>query len=618
MPKDTVLVQRFDGVCLSRHPRELKDTQLVRALNTYPAEKGAAVLSMRPHTQLIDSEVFATWKQTLITGEVIPDPAHPDLYARMAFAQFEDTKGHHHLLLWLPRYTVTPGPIYNTGGVLLEWDSSTSSWHVVLGKVGTDDYGLSAIDRPCFVNYQRKLYVFTGADKSGYILYAPLTGSSPLVTTNTYDDVGFNWHKAIKPKVVSVYRGSFMLADFDPEQPGYVALCDPLDPLTLIPEASWFFVGVADDQRIVATKEIAVVGGSDMVEPYWLVLKQRSMWMVQGEPPTSVLNGTLRVTPINKDEGCISKETVVDTPHGTVWCSGKNVWLMPSGQQPVKVGDDIAPLLASHYGAAVYAWHAVYKDGFYKLTIPRVAPGQGDTGEDYGEAYLTAPTEQWWLDMREYPERMTWWGPMDLPAAAAMVETFSDGHSREVQAFVRLSEPNSTLYFVEANQRTEAHLDAHSGLDNQTGPKQELVFKEFTFGDPVLKKIVSNVELVAYVENPNGALDGDGNFRPADDFGGVALKMLGDSGRLSVAGEQATDGSLIPSSDFTLDLTELDSDSGVNEEFAVAAVYPANGDRFVARTFQPVLYTEPSETNAPAVRLAGFGMKIRPIGRRIS
>ncbi len=592
MAKGSVVLKRFKGVNLAKNPREIDDDELCLARNTYPPMKGGAELALRPQTSLITNDLDTGYNANRGDND------------SMAFVQLNgNTK--HALFIWLERFQ---GAV---GGLFQLVDDVT--WRNVLGLSPAAEPTIPSTDRPQFIEYRRKLYVLVGQGAPCYVIEAP-TAASGIVETPT----SLSWD--IAPSVGCVYRDTFCLARFDPANPGLVAFTEVGDPATILSSAKWLQVGPASDEQIVAMAEVSIYGGSDAVEPYMIVWKQRSTWLVQGEPPTSTSIGTLRISCINAHEGMSQKETLAKSPFGYIWASESNVWMLLNGSaSPTPIGLPIAPRLSKESPSARFAWHAVFSQGFYKLTIPGSTNG-GDTGL----ADTLPPTEQWWCDLRAWLDKdadgvqtnqFSWWGPMDVPAQASFVERFQDGRERELQGFVRYrSASPSILHIVEANQRGALSVDAHTNLDDTHGAKQEIIFKEYDFGDPLLKKIVTATEVNAYVDYPESYILLGSRVPVAD---GVVVKMLGDGGfknKVSVRFDLLFD----DQSDFMLDTDELDSDmwSGLTLNFHTIACYPPDGERFVARTFQPVIYTEPGSDYAWNLHLAGIGLRVRLIGRR--
>lgn len=102
---------------------------------------------------------------------------------------------------------------------------------------------------------------------------------------------------------------------------------------------------------------------------------------------------------ISQTIGCISNDTFVETPMGTIFVGLQSVYLIPpGGGTPVDVGWPIRPAIVAIPANQRYLCTAIYHKGFYKLAI--VPAGQ-----------VTA-VQQWWLDLRQGIEGVpSWWGP---------------------------------------------------------------------------------------------------------------------------------------------------------------------------------------------------------------
>jgi len=110
---------------------------------------------------------------------------------------------------------------------------------------------------------------------------------------------------------------------------------------------------------------------------------------------------------VSQTIGCVNKDTMVETPHGTLWMGLQSVYLMPpGGGVPIDVGWPIRPSIEETPVVGRAKCTAIYHKGFYKLAI--VPPGQ-----------LTA-TKQWWLDLSQGIEQIpSWWGPNKRVAVSA-------------------------------------------------------------------------------------------------------------------------------------------------------------------------------------------------------
>ncbi len=315
-----------------------------------------------------------------------------------------------------------------------------------------------------------------------------------------------------------------------------------------------------------------------------------------GDPPTSATLGSLRVSAVLREEGLAAKETLAWSPYGQIFATHRNVWVTPFGQTPVRIGDPIRVLLEKSPRDARYAWHGIYYNGFYRLCIPSAAQQTDpDVGLDFSH-----PVEQWWCDLREWP-KTAWWGPMTIPACASTVEKLRDGTLRPLNmiGIFTASGPQVNMAIFEGDTHSAGRLDGWGAYFTSppNAPVQELWFKEFDFGDPMLDKIVQALEF--HLRTDRNAT--------------LTVQVYGDGGQAVSA--QVT---YNPTADgFVLDTGVLDTTT-LARVFKSIAVFPAalGSTRFVAKTVQPVLKTVTTPTAGVELQLKALGIRVRPIGRR--
>lgn len=115
--------------------------------------------------------------------------------------------------------------------------------------------------------------------------------------------------------------------------------------------------------------------------------------------------------------GCISHHTIVPTPLGLIFCGNESVYLLrPDGSRPIDIGMAINRAIREIPEAARVKACATYHKGFYKLAVTPVG------GQDN--------TIQWWLDLRDGVDTISWWGPHNIVAYNAM--TIATRDSAEV------------------------------------------------------------------------------------------------------------------------------------------------------------------------------------------
>lgn len=546
----------FEGVNLDASPAAIEDNELAWSQNMYVRDAGE--LQSRPTTVGI-----ANLKASSVTA---PEGA--------LLFPFTDANGKYHLIAWLERPTDNP-----TGSALYDYDFDATA--------GTLLQSVASLSRPQILVWNRKLYVFTGTDQNGYVI-AP-DGTGALVST------AIAWGEAIKPKVAGIYQNSFVLANMGGSDESTLRFCEVNDPSILLSAAKGIYLNRGDGDRIVGVAEISVQGGANYIEPYMVVWKRRSTWLVSGAPPTSTTDGTLRIISLNKEEGLAAKETLASTEHGLIWSSGRNVYFMPWGGTPIAIGNKIRKYLSKLPQESTVAWHAVYHDGFYRLTVPRqegypgamyapgaAPPGSPPLGYTGGQSVAT---EQWWCDVRD-PSKPKWWGPMTIPCTASVMDRQIDGSYRLLLAYGtqyagvssfghRLVEL-SDLPYMGPTGNSGARVDDHCEMVLYTiAEGQEVRGKELTFGDPNLNKLILQAEVNIW----------------ADASMVLGMDLLGDGGNAI----QIASGHLTledPSSGFVLDVSALDT-GVLTMKYTNLIGYPPDAGRFLAKTWQPVVKYRP-------------------------
>lgn len=544
------------GVDLSRSPDALEDGFLAWAQNTWQPE--LTHLALRPQTQRI------------INAITLPHPV-------LGLWAYRDSEGSPRI--FLARYNSVMGYMN------LEEFNSELFMNTVQG------FQNHSQNRPAVVIWNSKPYIFTGADLPGYTL--SLGGGNAGLNLLTASAFGTGWGSdRPRPKAVWIYRNTFVLGGFDPPEGSTVRNCNVNDPETLVAAAKSFYVGRGDGDEILAGTEVPVFGGSTYVEPYSLVFKRNSVWMLQGNLPTPGSDGSLNVTPVMRGEGLIAKETLVQTEWGPVWCSGKNVWIAPNGGTPIRLSEKLGKYLSSLSQTATHAWCASYFNGHYRLSVPSPSLCHSE--------YMPG-WEQWWCDLREFP-RVKWWGPMTIPASAMTVDNLGLPQSR----WLMLYENENGIDLVQGDVETQDYVDAHGSLSGQSNPFMSIRTKEFTFGSRILHKLLLAGEASLWA-------DRNGFFELkviADTETTSALQTPGGtSGQVTYTRSgfivNASGGSLIGAG--VLGTTAV----GAHAHQAIAA-YPASG-RIRGRRLQLVLN---SLSSAPYLEVASLGGRFTIVGRR--
>ena len=510
MSKGNVVLKNFKGVNVDKDPRDLDDDELALTRNVYEEKEGEYIARPKVGQHSLDTDFTRNGG----TGE----------FGRASVLPFIDEFGNEWLLIYCsdgfalendesiqPENRIQiPAPFTGWSDVVPRPATGMKYWIVTKAPVN-DAVALlhqsrtvpnaPETGRPSMVAYNGRVYVFDGQKYSGLRISArrasqPAYNASPPAAGAPHlpgygliwEDMATLWTGATdkpRPKVAWMYRDQMMLAGFDGTEASLIRCTDPLDPLALVSAAKAFTIGQGDGDRVMGGVEVPIEGGDAAIEPYCIVFKRNSTWMLQGPPPTSSGPATLdiKVSPLVPREGLVAKETIATTPYGVIWCSGKNVWMAPTGQKPVHIGDKIRALLKTLPQGDENSWNGVYHDGFYRLTVPCVSPS---------ETTLT-PTQQWWCDLRRFQDggEVRWWGPMDIACAASCARRVGDGYDELV--VVRTTSAQ-LMNLGLGDQLPAPGRDAGATAD----PAYEVRFKEFDFGDGMLDKIFQALEVHAW------------------------------------------------------------------------------------------------------------------------
>jgi len=102
---------------------------------------------------------------------------------------------------------------------------------------------------------------------------------------------------------------------------------------------------------------------------------------------------------VSQTIGCVSADTFVETPMGSIFLGLESVYMIPPGGGPPQdIGWPIRPAVTAIPSNQRTRCTALYHKGFYKLAI--VPAGQATA------------VQQWWLDLRQGIGNVpSWWGP---------------------------------------------------------------------------------------------------------------------------------------------------------------------------------------------------------------
>lgn len=681
-------IKDFKGVNFTEPATEVADDEFVMARNCWAGKRG--YVGPRPVQRIAEKQFNSgTGLYDRVTKiEWIPwdTGANPAAFG-CGLYQFIDADQKHRVVACIPfewpSGAAGGGPVqYDPAMVFLHTAQSgfyfpnsdpTVIWHpdaagaLPIGRYFPRLNGTPS--RPVSLVFNNELYLFLGHTFPGLIIGAsdfPDVNSAPK-----FRELGKTWTAGagvsgdkFKFSFGDVYRNIFVMGGLPAPYESLLAFTDPGDtPQALVEVSKWAGVGYGDGDKLIRVKTAPIVGGSDAVEPYVMAFKNRSVWLVQGFTPSSTDEGDLRMTPIMRREGLVAPHAVCETPYGLVWCSGRNVWMMPPGTEPKSIGDKIKGLLETLPQTPSDAWFMEFHDDVLYLNFP--SPKGLVDGNEYGQGgaalirkYL--PSQQMWCDLRK-PDEPRWWGPQDVRCSHMLSLNFPDG-PKQLAGITPYWEDTSN-YVVQPFTMAESGIDSQdsatgaivakgydladpgvlTGLTSATNPPcstyQVLRSREFDFGDDDLEKIIEALEVNAWWDIGLGAYAGlsAANDRPFD----LAWYKNGGQGAAG-AGEGAATvpargaGTFSPtdagSLGFTLDFNQIGGGQGVPalrvqlaDTFIPITAFPASGTRFLARTFQFEVFNL-QLNNVPLnsvddlvtrrFMFKSFTLRVRPIGRR--
>jgi hypothetical protein len=220
-----------------------------------------------------------------------------------------------------------------------------------------------------------------------------------------------------------------------------------------------------------------VTTDTDALAPLLFFTVSRT-FIVDGDPFSPV--GTAVLQEISSRVGCISHDTIVNTPSGTVFCGMDSVYLIPpGGGYPQDVGWPIADQVRQIPPALRAAVVATFHKQFYKLAIP--VPGGAQN------------THQWWLDLRQgVGQTPSWWGPMTGFGVSAMASDPShvDESDRGYAAYA------GTDLVVRTHQ-LHLYTDYTAGVASGTPIRSMLKSGRFDADQPFTVKVMTRLRLIA-------------------------------------------------------------------------------------------------------------------------
>lgn len=400
--------------------------------------------------------------------------------------------------------------------------------------------------RPQFANFNGRLYIFPGwgvATVAGSLLVqGRFVDDTDALQTFAFAGSGnSNW----APRVALVSRRRFWFWNLGENHGNRMVVSEDSDPTTvgddtLTVSGRAFVVGDDGSGEGMALVEVMQTSVGSPAAAAVLALCQYNAFLITGEPATIAsgytgqdILGNLSVAKLPFNCGCASKETVAQTPYGTLWAGYDDVWLFQSGQVPVAVGTKIRSLLQANPPAESQYWFAGYRNGFYYLAL-----------RSADSASLTQPDETWILDLREgAPQNWVqarWYGPMKF--RTGLDDTYADKLSTSVisNMFVdsraaagpkllalelgyKLDRSDVALVEVEYDGEdpvTNDYLDAKAIYPSVRG-------KEYELGDPMTEKVYRGTEVAASADGET-TLSVGANLNGAETTSETEIQFEGD------------------------------------------------------------------------------------------
>ena len=259
------------------------------------------------------------------------------------------------------------------------------------------------------------IYAFGGASRGARIEPIPslTTGSEKVPYTyfaNVWNTPG---NEDFFPRQAAAVRDRVVYS-IGPQ----VFWSDRNDPLQIRASAltdGGIIVSGEELEDVTAISELSTSSDGSPVQSVCAVWTRTRCFLLLGEPiettqditaETNGALGSLQINRLNIEAGCVSQASVTKTPYGAFWVGKDDVWFMPSGALPIRVGTNIRSAIEAVPPALQYRICAEYSDNFLKIVMPGV--GDGPTG--------TSPmTTMWCLDLNGGPpasaDQARWWGP---------------------------------------------------------------------------------------------------------------------------------------------------------------------------------------------------------------
>lgn len=367
------------GVNLFVDPASIRDDQAVIAKNLVPVKPG--ILGTRPALQWTQDIVHLPANTPYIPVRCMQSPIGPE------FA----------VVWWIDG-------VGSTNLLLIDADGTSGS---VVG-IGLSDSPIPV----SMVQWDGDTYAFTGQTTGARAAFAT-NPQGYIVEAIAFEGTG---NEDFKPKGAAVIRDRFVYWGFDDGAGGRsVLFADGGFPLRIGDSAvaSGRYIAVAGiaQSGITHCAELNTSAAGSPNQSVVAVWTVDNMWTLLGEPGETgdtAPEGTLQQSLMTMNAGCVSGATVVQTPYGAIWCGPDDVWFMPFGSLPIRIGTNIRPALLNTPPNLKWKWHAAYDSDTAQYRLALFGPGSGP--DEY-----SACDHHWILDLSKGAPRSAdeavWFGP---------------------------------------------------------------------------------------------------------------------------------------------------------------------------------------------------------------
>lgn len=223
---------------------------------------------------------------------------------------------------------------------------------------------------------------------------------------------------------LALYNGSLLVSGIT-SQPGVVRYSAPLN-FTSWPAVNGLVVDAPGETLI--TGIISGEAGTDLAgsSRWFLAFTREKVYIYRGDLvlfPT--VFGSLSV--LMHWSGCPSPRSIIHTPHGILFVSKRGPYIVTPNQQAIFIchqietlftglRDDLADITVTR--ASNNAIYAAYHNGFVRIGMP--ASGNSVVSQEF------------WVDLRAFPDRVAWFGPMSVVGHSIIAATGFDSERNRI------------------------------------------------------------------------------------------------------------------------------------------------------------------------------------------